>query len=156
MLFIKIKKIFHRGDFQIGLFFDFDENLKNKAKSIGALWSQTHKCWYVLYNKENYRQILHNFDRIEIIRDENNERHTEPAVIQQETVHIAETISEIRSDIQAEHKELTPEFASKIVFRGNTGKYWILKVPYHASLTPKLMDIKGVYWNKTQKAFFVL
>lgn len=125
MLFIKIKKIFHREDFQIGLFFDFDENLKNKAKLIGAHWSQTHKCWYMLYNKENYQLILRNFDNVEIIRSENNERRTEPAEIRQETVHIAETISEIRPDIQAEHMELTPEIASKIVFKGNTGKYWI-------------------------------
>lgn len=130
MLFIKIKKIFYRGDFKIGLFFDFDENLKNKAKSIGAHWSQTHKCLYMLYNKENYNLMRRNFDNVEIIRDENNERPTGPAVMQQKTVHIAETISEIRSDIQAEHKELTLEIASKIVFSGNAGKYWILKVPY--------------------------
>jgi site-specific recombinase XerD len=153
---LQIKKIYHRENFQIGLFFDFDENLKNKAKSIGAHWSQTYKCWYVLYNKENYNLILRTFDDVEIVRDENNERRTEPAEIRHETVHIAESISEIRSDIQAEHKEATPEIASKIVFSGNAGKYWILKVPYQANLTPKLMDIKGVFWNKQQKAFFVL
>ncbi|MBW8323660.1 MAG: tyrosine-type recombinase/integrase [Prolixibacteraceae bacterium] len=153
---IQVRKIYHRENYQIGLFFDFDENLMNKAKSIGARWSQTYKCWYVLYNKENYNLILRNFGDVEIVKDENNERRTEPAVIRQEIVHIAESISEIRFDIQAEHKEATPEIASKIVFSGNAGKYWILKVPFQASLTPKLMDIKGVFWNKQQKAFFVL
>ena len=153
---VTIRKIYHKGAFRIGLFFDFDEELINKAKSIGAHWSQTNKCWHVLYNKENYNLILRNFENIEIVRDENNEQQTEPAVIQHETVHIAETISEIRSDIQSEHKEFTPEIASKIVFSGSIGKYWILKVPYQANLTPKLMDIKGVFWNKQQKAFFVL
>jgi hypothetical protein len=54
---LQIKKIYHRENFQIGLFFDFDENLKNKANLIGAKWSQTHKCWYVLYNKENSGEI---------------------------------------------------------------------------------------------------
>jgi site-specific recombinase XerD len=156
MLFIKIKKIFHRGDFQIGLFFDFDENLKNKAKSIGAHWSQTHKCWYMLYNKENYNLILRNFDQVEIVKDENSKRHPEPAPERQENVHIAETISEIRFNIQAEHKGLLPEIASKIVFVESIGKYWILKVPYQKELTPKLLDIKGVFWNKQHKAFFVL
>jgi hypothetical protein len=34
------------------LFFGFEEELKIKAKSIGARWSQTHKCWYRFYNKE--------------------------------------------------------------------------------------------------------
>lgn len=153
---IQVRKIYHRENYQIGLFFDFDENLMHKAKSIGARWSQTYKCWYVLYNKENYNLILRNFGDVEIVKDENNERRTEPAVIRQEIVHIAESISEIRFDIQAEHKEATPEIASKIVFSGNAGKYWILKVPFQANLTPKLMDIKGVFWNKQQKAFFVL
>jgi len=153
---IRLKKIFHQGEFQIGLFFGFDGELKVKAKRIGAVWSQTHKCWYVLYNKENYNQILRNFGNVEILKDENNERRTEPAEIQHEIVHIAETISEIRPELQSEHKGLIPEIASKIVYLGITGKYWILKVPYQAGLTPKLMDIKGVFWNKQQKAFCVL
>lgn len=45
---LQLKKINHRGDFQIGLYFGFDEKLKAKARSLGATWSQTHKCWYVL------------------------------------------------------------------------------------------------------------
>lgn len=153
---IQLRKIHHRGNFQIGIFIGFDENLKTKAKRIGALWSQTYKCWYVLYNKENYNLILRNFDDVEIVRDENIERQPEPAVIRQDNVHIAESISEFRPDIQDEHKELAPEIASKVVFAGSTGKYWVLKVPFQAKLTPKLMDIKGVFWNKQQKAFFVL
>jgi site-specific recombinase XerD len=153
---VQISKLFHRGNEQIGIYFGFDEGLKTKARSIGAKWSQTHKCWYVLYNKENYLLIKRTFNEIEIVKDENNERQPEPASIGHETVHIAETISEIRSDIQTEHKGLVPEIAGKIVFSGSTGKYWILKVPYQNDLTPKLLDIKGVYWNRSQKAFFVL
>jgi site-specific recombinase XerD len=154
---VQIRKLFHRGNDQIGICFGFDEALKVKAKSIGARWSQTHKCWYVLYNKENYKLIKLTFDDVEIVKVENIERQPEPAVVRQENVHIAEVISEIPSPIPGtEHKDYDPEFASKIVFKGNTGKYWILKVPYKAGLTPKLMDIKGVYWNKRQQAFFVL
>ena len=154
---VQLRKIFHKGNDQIGLFFGFDEELKSKARSIGARWSQTNKCWYVLHNKENYNQIKRTFDDVQIIKDEDNERHNEPAVIRQEIVHIAEVISEIQSRVPGnEHKDHDPGFASKIVFKGNTGKYWILKVPYKVGITPKLMDIKGVYWNKTQKAFFVL
>ena len=153
---IELRKIYHRGDFQIGIFFGFEENLKVKARSIGAHWSQTHKCWYVLYNKENYNKIKCTFDAVEIIQESNNDRHTEPAVVQQEIVHIAESISEIRSCIQDEHKEVTPEIADKIVYQGSIGKYWIVKIPYQKNLTARLMDIKGVYWNKSHKAFFVL
>ena len=154
---IQVRKILHRENYQIGIYFGFDEELKNKAKSIGARWSQTNKCWYVLYNRENYNNILSTFEDVKFIKGENTERRSEPALIKQEIVHIAELISEIQSRIPgAEHKDLDPEFVSKIVFKGNTGKYWILKVPYKAGLTPKLMDIKGVFWNKAQQAFFVL
>ena len=62
-----IKKIHHRGNFRIGLYFGFDENLKTKARSIGATWSQTHKCWHVLYNKSNYNLILCTFGEVEIV-----------------------------------------------------------------------------------------
>jgi site-specific recombinase XerD len=153
---VKVEKIFHKGNFQIAIYFGFSEELTSKARGIGASWSQTNKCWFVLYNKENYNLIKHTFDDIEIIYDKNDQRHTEPAVVQQENAHIAEVISEIQLTKEAEHKGENPEFASKIVYIGTTGKYWLLKVPYIGGITPKLMDIKGVYWNKNQKAFFVL
>lgn len=153
---VQVRKILHRGNFQIGIYFGFDEDLKMKAKSIGANWSHTNKCWYVLYNKENYNLIRRTFDDIEIVIEENKERHTEPALNGQEIVHIAEDISKFQPPMMAEHKGTAPEIASKIVYQGSLGKYWILKVPYKEGLSPKLMDIKGVFWNRTQKAFFVL
>ena len=153
---VQIRKLFHRGSEQIGIFFGFDEELKNKVRSIGARWSQTNKCWYVLYNKENYTLIKRTFDDIEIVTNENNERQSEPAPERHETVHIAEAIGAIQPTIEAEHKGLAPETAREIVFSGSIGKYWILKVPYQKELTPRLLDIKGVYWNKQHKAFFVL
>ena len=153
---VQVRKILHRGNFQIGIYFGFDEDLKMKAKSIGAKWSQTNKCWYVLYNNENYNLIRRTFDDIAIVIEENKELHTEPALNGQEIVHIAEDISKFQPPMMAEHKGTVPEIASKIVYQGSLGKYWILKVPYKEGLSPKLMDIKGVFWNKTQKAFFVL
>jgi len=190
---IQLRKIYHRGNYQIGITFGYNQHLIAKARRIGAFWSKTHNCWYVLYNKDNYQQILRNFDDVEIIKNgtsirranqqtlaqavtsypsgmkdeikpleskppehENKERQTEPAFKGQDNVHIAETNSELRPQLKAEHKGSTPEIASKIVYQGSLGKYWILKVPYKEGLTPKLMDIKGVYWNKTQKAIFVL
>jgi hypothetical protein len=80
----------------------------------------------VLYNNAKYKKILFNFDNVEIIPDENNERQTEPALIKHETVHIAEVISEIQPNIKAEHKGIVPEIACQIVFTGSIGKYWIL------------------------------
>jgi hypothetical protein len=55
---VQLRKLFHNGNDQIGIYFGFDDELKNKVKSIGARWSQTHKCWYVLYDKEKGRSII--------------------------------------------------------------------------------------------------
>ncbi len=152
---IQIRKLYHRGDYQIGLHFGFDENLKQKARSIGARWSQTHTCWYLLYNKDNYNKIIRTFDQVEIITNENNQQLTEPAELQHENVQIADKTSAFQPAIPVEHKGADPEFAAKIVFKGSVGKYWILQVPYKEDISRKLMDIKGVFWNKKQKAFFV-
>lgn len=153
---VKIRKIYHKNDFQIAIYIGFDEQLKSKVRSIGALWSQTHKCWYVLYNKENYKLIKRTFDEVEIITDENNDRLPEPASERHENVHIAESIGAIRLDDTTEHKGLLPALAGKDVFAGNVGKYWLLKIPYRKEIATKLMDIKGVFWNRHQKAYFVL
>ena len=152
---IQIRKFYHRGDFQIGLYFGFENDLKLKAKSIGAKWSQTHKCWYLLYNKNNYQQILLIFGEVEILKGENNPPPPEPAGIQHEIVHIAEAISELQPALPVEHKGQDPEFAAKIVYKGSAGKYWILKVPYREDLVRKLKEIKGVFWNAKHQAFFV-
>ena len=153
---VQLKKIFHRNYWQIALFFGFDETLKQKARSIGAHWSRTHKCWYVLYNKSNYKQILHTFGEVEILKEENDQIRTVPALTKHEIVPIAETISDFQPDNEVEHKDFDPEFAKKISFEGSIGKYWVLKVPYSEDIASKLLQIKGVYWNKHRKAYFVL
>ena len=33
---VQLRKIFHNGNDQIGIYFGFDEDLKEKARSIGA------------------------------------------------------------------------------------------------------------------------
>jgi site-specific recombinase XerD len=152
---LHIRKIYHRNDFQIGLYFGFDESLKQKARSIGARWSQTNKCWYIPYNKYNYELILRTFGEVEIIKSENDQPLPEPARTRHEIVHIADKNSELQPVLPVEHKGADPEFAGKIVFIGSVGKYWILEVPYKEGLSRKLLDIKGVFWNRKRKAYFV-
>lgn len=64
----------------------------------------------------DYKLIKLDFDQIEIIRDENNELQTEPALNGQENVRIADTISEIQPELQDEHKGIIPETAGRFVF----------------------------------------
>ena len=56
---IQLRKLFHNGNEQIGIYFGFDEELMNKTKSIGARWSKTHKCWHLLYSKQGVFAYCH-------------------------------------------------------------------------------------------------
>ena len=64
-----LQKIQHYSAPRIGLFFKYDEQLNQRARSIGAIWSRTYRCWYVDYSKENFRKIEQAFPEIEIIND---------------------------------------------------------------------------------------
>ena len=77
---VRLKKLFHRGAYRIGIFFDKNSDLMKKAKMCGGVWSQTHKCWYVDYHKENYKKIKEAFDEI-IIESGQNEILSKPLPI---------------------------------------------------------------------------
>lgn len=56
---VVLKRIFHRDKWCIGIFFDFDEKLKQLVRSIpGTLYSGTHRCFYVNDSEENLKFIL--------------------------------------------------------------------------------------------------
>ena len=64
-----LRKIQHREVPRIGLFFGYDEQLIQNARSIGARWSRTQRCWHVDYSKENFQKVKQVFPEIEIIND---------------------------------------------------------------------------------------
>lgn len=56
---VVLKRIFHHDKWCIGLFFDFDENLKQVVRSIpGSVFSITNRCFYVDDSEENLKLIL--------------------------------------------------------------------------------------------------
>jgi len=56
---VLLKRLFHHERWRIAIFFDFDEKLKSKVKSIpGATYSATHRCYYVDDSEENLKLIL--------------------------------------------------------------------------------------------------
>jgi integrase/recombinase XerD len=56
---VVLKRIFHHDKWCIGLFFDFDEKLKQLVKSIpGSVFSSTHRCFYVYDSEENLKLVL--------------------------------------------------------------------------------------------------
>ncbi|HET6244209.1 MAG: tyrosine-type recombinase/integrase [Bacteroidetes bacterium] len=70
------KKLFHRGNFQIGIVFRRNNEIVEKLKTIFSLWSKTHKCWYVKYSKENYQKLKVIFNDSEITIEKPEGTHT--------------------------------------------------------------------------------
>jgi len=158
---VSIRKIWHREEIRIGIFFGFDEKLKQTAKDIGARWSQTRKCWYVDYNKENYRKIIQAFPGLEIIKEPGDNDPT-PAPGLQNGHDIAPIVEPAKDNTfpHVQAAEHNPPKADETVglkaeFEKITGKYWIVKVPYSEQTSKALKAVKGVYWNTSHKAYMV-
>jgi site-specific recombinase XerD len=55
---ITLKKVVHKKEEQLMLFFYFNNYLKEKIKSIGGYrWSKTFKAWYIIYTAENIQTL---------------------------------------------------------------------------------------------------
>lgn len=56
---ITLKHLNHRGNNQISLHFSYNKSLVEKAKKeLKAIWSQTHKCWYISNNPKHLKSIF--------------------------------------------------------------------------------------------------
>lgn len=160
---VSVKKIYHRNRYQIGIYFPVDEAIKQKCKELGAKWSQTYKCWYIEYNKENYNALKFVFAEFDVLNDENEivlkiepdfKRNQEIAHIDLPKVQI-----ELRQHGEVEHKieksEIIKTDKVNASYEKEIGKYWILKVPYSADICNGMKQIKGVFWNKQYKAYMI-
>ena len=154
-----LKKIFHRGEYRIGIDFPFDIEKKKKLQGIGGKWSSTKGIWYVDYNKESYKKIKQIFPEFLIEKPVEDKVLPGPGLKDgRDTARIAakENDGALRSKDAAGHK--TPGSDSnkyQAVFDGKSGKYWILRLPYNEPLSEKLLAVKGVYWNRKNRAYMV-
>lgn len=74
--YIKIYLDTHRNKKVIFIWFTFDQIFINKAKSIGCRWSQTKKCWYLLYTNQNLKLFKNTFEDIAVIDYSNFKRQS--------------------------------------------------------------------------------
>jgi integrase/recombinase XerD len=58
---ITLKKIVHRNEYRIGLFFPNLAAINAIATRIGARYSKTWKCWYLSYDKEQFALVKRAF-----------------------------------------------------------------------------------------------
>jgi integrase/recombinase XerD len=55
------KRLTHKNKSCIGLYFKNEASLNEIARQLGATWSNTHKCWYIINNPKNFKQALELF-----------------------------------------------------------------------------------------------
>ncbi|MBA3899477.1 MAG: hypothetical protein H0X62_04575 [Bacteroidetes bacterium] len=71
---ITLKKIYHRGFARIGIFFPIDHDVIAKVKAMKAVFSKTHKCWYVDYGRNNFNALMQEFPAAIIEKEEQVEK----------------------------------------------------------------------------------
>lgn len=55
---IKLKKLHHRGEVWLGIYFNYDRALVSQIKKLqGIRFSRSNKCWYLPFNKESLTAI---------------------------------------------------------------------------------------------------
>ena len=163
---IKLKKIYHRDQYRIGIFFskkDYNASVRRKLYKISAKFSKTKRCWYCDYDKKNYQYLKSNFDNIEIVSSSKISDATKVAEKKsREILPIAQNLRERQQDFPQEnqlsvHKQnknsVDPRLKLKLL--SDVGKYWVLKMHYVEPIVKQLKKVKGVYWNKTHKAYMV-
>jgi site-specific recombinase XerD len=156
---ITLRRIFHKGANQIGVEFPFNQEIKARIQEMGARWSATKSVWYVAYTRDNYDRLIREFPDARIEKDSGEVIPGPGLQDGRDIVPIATGIvpdSASRKEEKTGHKVEKPEnIASGAVFVDSQGKYWVIKVPYQETLARNLMKIKGVYWNKRHKSFYV-
>jgi len=82
---VTLKRFFHRGEERIGIFFGFDEGLKDKVKLIPrVVFSSTNKCFYTSDTETDLRNIIKvlkevaEIDISGLTSDRNLQQHIEP------------------------------------------------------------------------------
>ena len=158
---IRIKKIFHRGDYQIAIYFEPNQQLTKLVRSVKAVWSKTYKCWYIPYNKEKYNELRQTFEMIEVIADQNHDPLDKPvALIDQGGTKVVATsyspvVNIFLPEVQSAGQKSCCKWEGKLKVLKDVGKYWVLAIPYVDTVSKALLKIRGVYWNKKEQAYFI-
>ncbi|MFN2261866.1 MAG: recombinase, partial [Psychroflexus sp.] len=67
---IKLKKIHHRGQYRIGIYFKYkfyNKSVRQKLYKINAKFSKTKRCWYCDYSKTCFRYLKSNFEDLKVV-----------------------------------------------------------------------------------------
>ncbi len=149
---IVLRKLFHRGHYRIGLFFRHDASVQAKIKPLGAVYSRTHRCWYVDYSVERYRELKKIFPGLIVaqpVAGEEMSRDLPPIAISERQLGLNAGLN------NPGHITKEPSLAEKLRLEllPNLGKYWVFRIRYVQSVVNRLKLVKGVYWHSTYKVY---
>ena len=151
---IRIKELFHKGERQIGLYFDYDAELISKIKSLkDARYSRSNKCWYIPYDKKSFEA----FKALSL-------PYTTPGRRTQET---AQTLDKTPITTALKTNAVVPPLVQekdggnpKANIVSDTkrkievvlqGRNFIIKIPYSKKDVALLKGLQGAYWNSKEK-----
>lgn len=166
---ITLKKIWHRGQNRIAIFFRWDDiKTRQKMKKLGARFSKTHRCWHLEYNKPNYHLLKKHFEHIKI-ENSTSSKHKQKASsaqasVQKERQHLPiaqpseRSLSHPEKAGNSTHKseefQIDPRLKLKVL--DPVGKYWVLSMNYVEKYVKSLKKVKGVHWNGTHRVYMIL
>jgi site-specific recombinase XerD len=129
---VTLRRILHRERWRIAIFFDFNETLKSKVKSIpGCVYSKTRGCFYVDDSEENLKLILSTLrDHADIDISVLAQREGRPGAVEIQTEIESPPVSPSEEDNSGD--VIVPRTIRHLVddkdtedtsWRGNTGRY---------------------------------
>jgi len=157
---IHLKKIFHKGEDRIAVFFPDNAALNKQLHTAGAVWSKTHKCWHVEYSKEKYNLLQKIFPDINIIKEDaaTAESATNSSL---QKISTAPGSQAMKNQFLSEQDEkdnvpqIPEKWKCKLEVHKDVGKYWVLNLPYIEEVSKALLKIKGVYWSGKDKVYCI-
>jgi integrase/recombinase XerD len=158
---VSVQRILHRDLLQIAIYFPKDFDLISKAKSIGARYSATFKCWYLPYNKASFDRIKSVFGEVLLLDPHENARGLTSKAAAHEAldlppiVHNERQLGQLQAGNPEHSSAVVPAIDLKLERLADLGKYWVFKMRYHQTMVRSLMKIKGVYWHSIYKCYMV-
>jgi len=154
---IRIEKIFHRGAYRIGVFFDKDFEIIAILKRLGATYSGSLRCWYLDYSKASYHVLRSHFPDLVVVT-ESSDPNLVTGVDNRDLSPIASSSAlQLDSTLSnPEHKQTSiTSDKLRLQLLPSIGKYWVFKMHFHHEISKQLLKVKGVYWNGNYKNYMV-
>ena len=154
---VTIKKLYHKGSWHIGLYFEYDTELIKRIKQLpNRRYTKTHNCWYIPYTQASYNLLQQSNIpyRIDVPID------TRQAVLQSDTVDIDSTKeskppAEEEKDSGNLPTDINPNVYDKqglhnIIY--NSGAFFIT-INYSNNEVAFLKSLDKSYWSKKDKSW---